>query len=816
MDTGRISPSRESPVPRVDHKGDLALGDLWNFLLRNRRVISAMLVLGVIAGAMVNWLVTPQYEAQASLRIEGNGPINQMESILGPDFSALSLLVETEMGVLRSRTLAEAVVDSLQLMLRLTTPSALPRRAIIEAVHVEQWAADEEYELKRVGDGTFQVTGQRSGVTQSASVGEPIPLGGATFSLTPAALEHERIEVAVEGFQAAVERLGRRIEITRPDRAAAIVQIVYRSADSVLVDEVPNLLARQYMRYRLVGQQTAASSTVVFLRSQLDSLSLELITAENELQAYREGASVVSLQAEASAQVTQLARLQADRNALDAERGALQQLLDVINREALDNPVQRGEPSPYRRLIAFPSLLQNQAASQLLQSLNTILDQRAELLRRRTTQDPDVVSLTSRIEELEDQLRSIAVTYLEGLGNQVAALDRTLARFSTELSRIPAKELAVARLERESDFLREIYQLLQTRLKEAEIAQAAEDPSVRTLDLAVLRPQPVSPRKNLNLLLGALLGLALGVVVAGAKDFFDRTIHTREDLEEATGRLPILGIIPHLEMLSTNGRENGRRVKRVSAKDAVAAASGDQPIIVLDRPHDPVAEAYRALRTSLRFSRLGEAPKTIVLTSAVPRDGKSTTAANLAVALAQQGTRTLLIDADLRRGVLAGTFGQPSKPGLSNVLVGDVPLKEAVRDVDVGNGLVLHLLSCGSFPPNPAELLGSDRMTALLKMVEQEYDAIIVDTAPLNMVTDAAILGIQAGGVILVARAASTDRAAVRYAADQLRGVGARIMGAVLNDVDHDRDGRYGTGYGSYHAYYRSYYGANEGQKATV
>ena len=802
-------PAAHSPPPPSGiHETELDLKDLWNFTVRNKVLILCALTLGLVVGGIVTWRAIPLYQSGATIRIEDNDPISPIISLLGPDLSPTSLRAETEMGVLFSRTLAEDVTDSLNLMIQVTKPKGVPRDFLLERIHVERWANPRTYELTRVSPGQFVVKDTDGNVSDSISVGEPVVIPGATFTLSRLADQQEQITVSVSTFPRATAGVRSRLRVTRPDRTASILRVEFESTDTLLVDDVPNVLARRYIQRRLESRQRAASNTVGFLRGQLDSLSIELARAEDELQAYREGEQVVSLQAEASAQVTQLARLQADRNALDSERGALQQLLDGINREAAKDPVRRGEPSPYRRLIAFPSLLQNAAASQLLQSMNAIENDRSELLRRRTVQDPDVESLTSRIEELEDQLRSIAETYLQGLSNQVSSLDQTLRRFGGELSRIPAKELAVARLERKSSILREIYTLLQMRLKEAEIAQAAGDPSVSVLDPAVVPQGPISPRRNLNLLFGALLGTVLGVSVAAVRDFMDRTIHTREDMGEASGGAPLLGVIPQW---GANGATNGRRPTATTGRATPGVM--DPRLIALLNPRDPITEAYRALRTGIRFTRFGEAPKVLVVTSALPKDGKSTTAANLAIVLAQQGTRTLLIDADLRRGVVGGLFGYPTKPGLSNVLVGDVLVQDCIRHVEVGKDLQLHLLCAGSFPPNPAELIGSERMAALLDKLVEHYDAIVVDTAPLNLVTDAAVLGARAGGVLLVARASGTDRGALRYAADQLRAVGAPILGAVLNGVDLARDSRYGSSYGSYYARYGDYYGEQKSKK---
>jgi capsular exopolysaccharide synthesis family protein len=223
-------------------------------------------------------------------------------------------------------------------------------------------------------------------------------------------------------------------------------------------------------------------------------------------------------------------------------------------------------------------------------------------------------------------------------------------------------------------------------------------------------------------------------------------------------------------------------------------------------PRNPVAEAYRSLRTNITFARLDDPAKTLVFTSPMPGDGKTTSAANLAITLVQQGIRTLLVDADMRRGLLHTVLGAPRDPGLSNVLFGKTPLEQAIRTIDLGESGSLDFLPTGVLPPNPAELLGSARMRGLLEKLEERYEMIILDAPPLNVVTDAALLGTNADGVVLIARAASTDIAGLAYAMELLRNVRAPALGVVLNDVDFKRDIRHQGSYG----YYQYYYTANE------
>ena len=270
----------------------------------------------------------------------------------------------------------------------------------------------------------------------------------------------------------------------------------------------------------------------------------------------------------------------------------------------------------------------------------------------------------------------------------------------------------------------------------------------------------------MNVVLGALLGLILGVGAAFFLEYLDRTVRTSADVETLLG-IPVLGIIP--------------RLRRVALDQEGPSASKGLPLLVALDPLDPAAEAYRNLRMNLMFMGTeGDPVRSVLFSSAGQGEGKSTTAVNFAVMLAQQGQCVLLVDADLRRPALHRSLDLLREPGLTNLLVGDATVREAVRPSVLPN---LDVLPSGPFPPNPSELLSSKAMQRLLEEFEGKYNQVIIDSAPVLAVTDAAILAVHTDGAVLVLRSGETEQRSAERSVEQLRRLGVRVFGAVLNEV---------------------------------
>jgi tyrosine-protein kinase Etk/Wzc len=283
------------------------------------------------------------------------------------------------------------------------------------------------------------------------------------------------------------------------------------------------------------------------------------------------------------------------------------------------------------------------------------------------------------------------------------------------------------------------------------------------------------------------LGLFLGVGLAVLLEKLDDSVKSADDLRDQLG-ISILGMIPAIKIDRDEQASLGPAIER---------------LVTHADPRSPVAESYRSLRTSLLFARTHQDLRTLVLTSPGPADGKSTTVANLAITFAQQGQRTLLIDADLRRAVLDKTFSVPRSPGLTDAIIGGATIAQAAHPTQVPN---LFVMASGNFPPNPSELLGSNAMRKVLAEVREQFDIVLFDSPPLLAVTDAAVLSTMVDGTVLVVRMGSTATEAARRALAQLRAVHGRVLGFLMNDVNYKSSSYYG-GYGYGYAYY-SYYGS--------
>ncbi|MEO8453196.1 MAG: GNVR domain-containing protein, partial [Gemmatimonadota bacterium] len=703
--------------------GEQALAGLAGIVRRRRISIVVCLVLSIVLVGLYTLLSTPVYEASSVLRFEPE-QINLPQLV---QQLATENRIATEIEVLQRRSAAVAAIDSLGLRASVRKPRRAQVSELFTLLRVAPAADTLTLLVRPEPDGRFAIRRPESAKDEvSARIGDTVHVMGVTLALRPRTEELPELELGIASLDQAVRSFAAALKVSRPARDVDLIAVQVRGSDPGRATATANLLAAQLITRRQDLQLARTGSAVKFLRQQVTTLGTQLRNAEDALRSYRERAGVVDAPEQARTQVGRLTQTQADRGAVEAERQALAMLLEQIRSDS--SRALPGGEGPSRRLVSFPTLFRNQAASQLLGSLAQVENERAALLMRRTPQDPDVQMLTNRVHQLESQLEGVAETYLQGLTNQVASLDKVGRGFGRALDSLPRKETQTSRLEREVRVQQDLYTLIQTRLKEAEITQAMEDPTVRIVDAAVVPDRPLRPKPLINFALSLVLGTMLGMATALGREFTDHSVRSRAQALHAAG-LPILGAIPRLRRRLTAlpkpaWRSRNRIGRSPESRDLTQSAVGpetgraaariaSQLVTLPDAPAGYV-ESFNQLHANLALTYQERPIKVVVFTSPLPGEGKTLSAINFALTVASRGGRVLLIDADLRCGLVNEVLQCARAPGLAEILTGVSRFEYAAQRIPIGTSASLTVLPAGAHSETPGRLLVLDRVREVL------------------------------------------------------------------------------------------------------
>ena len=762
---------------------------------RRRWTLAASLVVAFAAIGGYTAIQAPEYTSTSTVLVEG-----AREALPGTALDALGRVgvvsqVQTEAEMLLSRRVLEPVVDDLDLhvSIRWRGMPASPRLAFPH-FEADRDARAGKYVLRR-GEGWaggLFVEGDGFPVAMGAP-GDTLRLEGLALVL-PDGDAWDEIHIEIHPFAAAVGHVLERVS-TRTDPAVDLIELACRAGNPWDAQTLCDAIGERYIELRTVLQRAEASSTASFLGDQVAVVRGHLAAVEDSLEQYALENRIVALDEQASEEVRRLAELEAERQSIERERVALAGLVDRVESGAATASTGAGggggteRRAGYRELASFPTFLQQGPVSQLVSALVDLENERGELVRRRSDSSPEVVAIDRRIGEIEGQLGDFAQSYLVNLEGRASALSASLQASQSRLDALPTQQVAYARLERQASLLSELFGFLETRRREAEVAEEVELPSVRILDRASEPVEPTSPSWPTSLMAALLLGLGGGLALAFYQEYTDPSVRDRRELEVGTG-LPVIGIIPSLPSARTVFE--GRIIRgRIPRKGGGA------------RREEVVREAFRSLLTDLGFlGRVdGGAFRTIAVVSAGPDEGKTFTSSNLALARASVGGRTLLLDADMRAGGVSSFFGIPTLTGLSEVLSGEAELEDVVRLMQIEKAKrtasgSLAVVPAGSPTSRSAVLLQGETFQRVLTSASEAFDLVIVDTPPLNVLGDAMPVAAAVDGVLLVVRGGRTDRDGLEMALDRLRRAGAHVVGVVLNDSEAPR------GYGVYNTAY--------------
>ena len=581
-----------------------------------------------------------------------------------------------------------------------------------------------------------------------------------------------------------------------------IIEIHYRSPDRNIAARVVNNLANTYVEQNFKTRFESTMQASDWLSRQLVDLQMKVETSQEKLVKYQKEHEILGIDEKQNITTAKLDELNRQLTSAESVRMEKESVYRLLENGDSDSPADLGGPA----VSAAPT-------STLLERLREqdadLKIQIAQLSTQFGPAYPKLAQLNGQLKEIEAQVQlELRKTVARARGDYMAALQRenmlhaALQKQKQEANELNESAIEYSLLKRDVDTNRTLYEGLLEKLKEAGVTAGLRSNNFRIVDVARVPTAPAEPNIPRNLAFALALGLTTGIGLAFIMEGIDNTVRTPEQAQMISG-LPSLGMIPH----GSRSNEPGAR-----ARLALASSREAVELVTQSRPKSQMAESYRALRTSLLLSSSGGPPKVILITSALPQEGKTTTSINSAIVLAQKGMRVLLIDADLRRPSIHKTLGMGHKAGLSNVLTGSAKLQQAITASTVLPSL--FVLPGGTLPPNPAELLASASMKQLLDELREQYDHIVVDTPPTLSVTDAVVMSTSADRVVLVIRSGQTTKQALRRARDILLSVNAKVCGVLLNAVDLTSPDYYY--YYEYQSKYGSRYYAEESSEAAA
>src|SRR5215813_12065347 len=751
-------------------------------LIKQRRLLIFVFSTVLIIGAYFSFTATRLYRASAILKIEPQNPsvtgVGEMLRLndSGPSYD----YYQTQFKLLQSKSLAAKVITDLKLQSDTVFKSAKVTSSN-PVDRVKSWV------LGKLSFIFFLIPRSEPETSQEETTGAEV--AGNAQSTTG---NRDSAIAQVEAWL--IEQYEGFLEV-RPIEKTRLVEIAFSTPNPRLSQRLANAHARGFIQLSLENRFALTKEARDFLDGKNAELKQKLERSEDALNRFRQTHGVVSMDKGENIVVERLVDFNRQLTVARAQRIDAESLYKVVENkstQSLSQVMTQGMvPALRSNLLALeaekvklssifkadhPRMIElNQQISEMTRSLNT---------------------------EIKKVVRDIQASNFAARSKEQAIEAEAQKQQQTALN---LKEVGVqyAVLEEEVKVNRALYESILKRLSETNISNDIAVSNMEITQYANRPTLPFTPNIPLNLLISALLGLFLGVGLAFLREFLDSSLNTPQHVWRAVA-LNTFGVIPDLNslnrrFLSYPNRWSGKFLPKRLTPSRQESASASKELIVSHHPLSIIAESYRSIRTALLFSQPEKPPKVILLTSPSPAEGKTLTTLNLAIALAQDGHKVLVIDADLRKGSCHARLGITNHRGLSNVLTGSLPLEDAVQPTSITR---LSFLSRGIRPPNPTDLLGSQKMRQLLSELRESFNFILIRSPPAIAVSDAAVLSVMCDGVLLVFHGRKTTKALARQTMERLDTIRAPLLGVILNGVD--------LGNPEY-AYYRNYYGSDYG-----
>tara|TARA_A100000164_G_scaffold382075_1_gene437981 strand:+ start:1506 stop:3803 length:2298 start_codon:yes stop_codon:yes gene_type:complete len=758
----------------LDENSEYSLDELLFLIRKHFKLIFFTFSIVIFCTIYYTLLIKPQYKSSSTILISDmNNSMSMFELGFGNELN----YIDNEIKILKSRSTSELVIEKL-------------------------FNSEHKNNLYLFGTKLYQPTWYRELLSF-----------GLMDRFQKKNIYNENLDLKTLNILA--KNLLNQIEVKNDrDTDAITVSVISNNPDesSLLTNKIIEVYIERDLKW-VTGEM---SNLKAFLEEQLIKKENELKKIEDELELFQKEKKIFSLDENSAALIENVSLFETQYYNIITELEIAKEREKYLNKEL------------------------NQDEKQLVKLITNSVDARMFALRDEITklestiistlskygdEHPEVEKLRQKLEVLKNQLKyesqqliqkgitvSDPILYRQSLVDSIISIKSKKAylvsksnsyfelvkEYNNKLSNLPSKIIEFSRLERIRTIHAETYSLMRRKLEEAAIGEASKSSKIRIIDYAIPNRKPLKPNKLINLIIGSFLGLFSGFLFALIVEYFDKTVKSIEQIERLG--LSILSIIPAIA--SSNDSSSRKNKNRYINKDLGEKLK--RRLITQEDPKSPVSEAYRSLRTSIMYSKTKDHNcQVILVSSSGPGEGKTTTIANLAITYANLGKKTLLIDSDLRKPVLHNVFKVDKSPGLTSFLSNqNFKISNIINKTDIDN---LDFISSGVIPPNPSELLESEKMNDILQEFKKQYDIILFDSPPLIAVTDALVIMKEVDHFLLVVRAGVTEKGALERVIESIKNAQMNITGVVMNAIKKEHS--YGAGY--YYNYYQYYYGGD-------
>ena len=737
---------------------ELNLRDILYTILRNKWIIIISFFTIVILTVIYTLRAPNIYKSSSLLLIE-----DQSQSFINP-FSSMGnsqFEINNEVEILKSRSLSKRTISTLK----------------------NNYSLDSLYLFKKGADP------------------DKVSLRQKIFSLLKSKNGKNGDEI-INMDNIYIERLRGIIDV-ETTRETQTINIAVESRDPIESAIIINTFVEEYVKNDLERAASSSGRIKSFLSEQLEKIQNKLSDSENNLQEYQQKEGVVNLdensriliekssefestyltaKAEFEIVTTQIKHLK--ENLSDKEKDLLNEALRVAN--PMINFLKQTIAGKEANLASIENRVQGTSAN-----IDAIKNE-IQNLQKRLTKETKLLLNSGYIPGPESPFKSnqdIVANILKletqkiSLNARVKEYKKLNDHYLSQLETLPRQNIDFIRLKRTQQVNEKLYIMMKEKYEESRISEASKIGSIYVIDKAIPNIDPIKPKKKMNVLIGTILGLGLGIAIAFVKESLDNTIKGKEDLTKLG--VTVLAVIPKI------GSSKG--TKHISDKEHLKSK-----LITHQEPRSPISEAFRSFRTNIELTKIDKELNTFAVTSSTSGEGKTTTIVNLAISFAQFGHKTLLIDSDMRKPVINKMFDVNRSPGLSELIIKKATFDTAIQKTDIEN---LSILPSGNIPPNPSELIGSQKMSDLVKELSKKYDKIFFDAPPVLAVTDPILIGRLVDGLFLVTRSELTDLELIKHTLETMENTKTPLIGGVINGVTSKT-----LLYGKYHHYYHYHY----------